>query len=124
MSRHVPSTVLPASFLLLIVLAPADSVRAQRSGEAFKGVQRDSYGAIIRGDLTVKQLALVFTGDEFGESAGPILDVLKHRGIKGAFFVTGRFLRSETLRPLVARMADEGHYLGPHSDGHLLYCDW
>src|SRR5205823_6023371 len=26
--------------------------------------------------------------------------------------------------PLVRRVVRDGHYLGPHSDKHLLYCDW
>ncbi len=25
---------------------------------------------------------------------------------------------------LIGRLVAEGHLLGPHSDGHLLYCDW
>jgi peptidoglycan/xylan/chitin deacetylase (PgdA/CDA1 family) len=87
-------------------------------------MERDCYGAIIRGDAASKQLALVFTGDEFGENAERILEALKTRKIKGSFFLTGNFLRNEKLRPAVARMIDDGHYLGPHSDAHLLYCDW
>jgi peptidoglycan/xylan/chitin deacetylase (PgdA/CDA1 family) len=84
----------------------------------------DQYGAIVRGDVTVKRIALLFTGDEFGESTVPILDALKARGLKASFFVTGNFLRKAELRPLVARIVEEGHYLGPHSDSHPLYCDW
>jgi peptidoglycan/xylan/chitin deacetylase (PgdA/CDA1 family) len=85
---------------------------------------RERYGAIIRGDVSAKRLALVFTGDEFAESTTPILDTLKARGLHGSFFVTGRFLRSEANKPLIKRIVGEGHYLGPHSDGHLLYADW
>ena len=44
---------------------------------------RDKYGAIIRGDVTAKKLALVFTGDERGESTAPILDALKERKVQG-----------------------------------------
>lgn len=56
-------------------------------------VERDPYGAIVRGDVNSKKLALIFTGDEFGESTGPILDALKARGRQASFFVTGKFLR-------------------------------
>ncbi len=87
-------------------------------------VERDAYGAIVRGDAMARRLALVFTGDEFGEGAGAILDALKDRRLKASFFVTGNFLRDPKLRPEVERMVAEGHYVGPHSDGHLLYCDW
>ena len=64
---------------------------------------RDAYGGIIRGDVNAKKLALVFTGDEFGESTKPILDVLKERQIKGSFFVTGNFVRQSKLRQLLER---------------------
>lgn len=87
-------------------------------------VVREPQGAIIRGDTARKRLALVFTGDEHGESAEPILDTLGTRGIRAGFFLTGNFLRTERFRPAVRRMIAEGHYLGPHSDRHPLYCDW
>jgi peptidoglycan/xylan/chitin deacetylase (PgdA/CDA1 family) len=85
---------------------------------------RDEYGAIVRGDVSSRQLALVFTGDEMGESTGPIVDALRERKIKAAFFVTGNFLRQPALRPLLKRAIAEGHYVGPHSDAHPLYCSW
>src|SRR3954471_14096125 len=85
---------------------------------------RDKYDAIIRGDVNAKKLALIFTGDEFGESTEPILDVLKQRKIKAGLFVTGNFLRQDKLRPLLKRAIAEGHYVGPHSDGHPLYASW
>ncbi len=84
----------------------------------------DAYGAIVRGDVGEKKLALVFTGDEFGESTKPILDTLKRRNIHAAFFVTGNFVRQPALRPLLKRAIDEGHYVGPHSDSHPLYATW
>jgi peptidoglycan/xylan/chitin deacetylase (PgdA/CDA1 family) len=85
---------------------------------------RDKYGAIIRGDVNAKKLALIFTGDEYGESTKPILDTLKQRKIKGALFVTGNFVRNSKLRPLLLRAITEGHYVGPHSDSHPLYASW
>lgn len=87
-------------------------------------VVRDKYGGIIRGDVKQKKLALVFTGDERGESTGPILDALKEREIKAGLFVTGNFVRDAKLRPLLKRAIAEGHYVGPHSDSHALYCSW
>jgi peptidoglycan/xylan/chitin deacetylase (PgdA/CDA1 family) len=82
------------------------------------------HGAPIRGDVARKQLALIFTGGEYGEGAAHILDELARRKIHAGFFLTGDFLRDEALRPLVERMIAEGHYVGPHSDAHLLYCPW
>src|SRR5262249_18804369 len=46
-----------------------------------------------------------------------------HAG-KGSFFLTGVFLGNPQFRPLLDRIVAEGHYLGPHSDQHLLYCAW
>ncbi|HOW19100.1 MAG TPA: polysaccharide deacetylase family protein, partial [Phycisphaerae bacterium] len=53
-----------------------------------------------------------------------ILDALKSRRIRGSFFVTGDFLRKAEHQPLLRRIVAEGHYLGPHSDKHPLYCPW
>ena len=51
-------------------------------------------GAIIRGDTTIKDLALVFTGDEFGDGADFISAVLSEKKIKASFFLTGNFYRN------------------------------
>jgi peptidoglycan/xylan/chitin deacetylase (PgdA/CDA1 family) len=100
----------------------ADIVSAQTA--AHEGVVRDRYGAVIRGDETAKKLALVFTGGKFGEGTATILDALHERRLKAAFFVTGDFLRQPLLARLLTRARAEGHYVGPHSDSHPLYCSW
>lgn len=81
-------------------------------------------GAIIRGDRTAKKLALVFTGDEFAEGAETIARVLRQRGVKASFFFTGRFYRNADFKSSIQRLRRDGHYMGAHSDQHLLYCDW
>lgn len=96
---------------LLLVLATA-------------GMQTYSEGAIVRGPVDRKQIALVFTGHEFAESAGPILDVLDRRGMRASFFLTGDFLRDPEKARLVERMVRDGHYVGAHSNAHLLYAPW
>jgi peptidoglycan/xylan/chitin deacetylase (PgdA/CDA1 family) len=81
-------------------------------------------GGVTRADTSKKQLALIFTGGDFGEGTAHILDTLKSHNIKASFFVTGDFLRKrELLDPLERAIAD-GHYVGPHSDKHPLYCPW
>jgi peptidoglycan/xylan/chitin deacetylase (PgdA/CDA1 family) len=110
--------------LLACVLAAALAGWPATAAAQTDNLQRDSYRGIIRGDLSVKKLSLVFTGDEFGESMEPILDTLKERAIKASFFVTGNFLRKPELKRLVERAIADGHYVGPHSDKHLLYADW
>ena len=47
---------------------------------------------------------------------GPILDILKEKGVKATFFVTSMFYDA---RPdLIKRMIDEGHRIGSHSINH------
>jgi endoglucanase len=87
-------------------------------------VVRDAEGGVIRGDLETKRLALIFTGDQFGGSAAPILDALAERRIKASFFLTGGFVKQESLRPALRRMVGDGHYVGLHSDSHPLYAPW
>ncbi|RNC64010.1 glycoside hydrolase family 9 protein [Proteiniphilum sp. X52] len=79
-------------------------------------------GGIVRGGASGKRLSLVFTGHEYADGAGTIRKVLKKNNIRGTFFLTGDFYRKY---PTIARdLRKDGHYLGPHSDKHLLYADW
>lgn len=82
------------------------------------------HGAIIRGDTTQKNISLVFTGDEYADGGEHILAVLRKHRVAGSFFLTGRFYRNPLFAPLIKKLVSEGHYLGAHSDQHLLYCDW
>lgn len=81
-------------------------------------------GGIIRGPGDRKQLALVFTADSWAEGIEYVLSELNQRKLKGSFFLTGNFLRRTEFRLWIEKMIEDGHYLGPHSDRHLLYCDW
>ncbi len=80
--------------------------------------------ACVRGDTTARRLALVFTGDEFADGGLPIVRTLQKHQVRAAFFLTGRFLRNPSFTPVLNELKRRGHYLGPHSDQHLLYCDW
>ncbi|NPV84056.1 MAG: polysaccharide deacetylase family protein, partial [Candidatus Aminicenantes bacterium] len=81
-------------------------------------------GGVVRGPVDGKRVALVFTADSYGEGGEYILAELERKGIKASFFLTGNFLRRPEFRSLVEEMVKGGHYVGPHSDRHLLYCDW
>jgi peptidoglycan/xylan/chitin deacetylase (PgdA/CDA1 family) len=107
-----------------VILILAQTLIAHADPPRANSLLRDKYGAIIRGDVTAKKLALVFTGDERGESTSAILDTLKARKIKAGLFVTGNFVRNGKLERLLKRAIADGHYLGPHSDSHSLYCSW
>ncbi len=84
--------------------------------------QPDGFGAIRRFDPTEKIIRLVFTGHEFADGGLTILQSLKKHGAPASFFLTGEFYRKNAA--LVQQIKAAGHYLGPHSDRHLLYCDW
>jgi endoglucanase len=81
-------------------------------------------GGIIRGPRDRKQIALAFTGHGFAEGGATILSALSIHHAKGSFFLTGDFLANTNFHSLVQRLVRDGHYLGPHSDKHVLYCPW
>jgi endoglucanase len=81
-------------------------------------------GGIIRGPKDRKQIALVFTGHGFAEGGEAILGELARHKAHGSFFLTGDFLANTNFHGLVQGLVREGHYLGPHSDKHVLYCPW
>ena len=102
----------------------APSLTKKASSNPYPKSLTSSEGGIIRGPRNNKRLALLFTGSDYGEGTEAILDVLKERKVSAGFFVTGEYLNQAAHRPLLARMIAEGHYLGPHSHGHLLYAPW
>ncbi len=79
-------------------------------------------GGIIRADINNKKLSLTFTGHEFADGAEIIMHTLEKNNVNGTFFLTGDFYRKYPL--IVKQLQDKGHYMGPHSDKHLLYADW
>ncbi len=109
--RAVRAMTLLGLVLGLAALAPAADL-----------AERD--GAIVRGPRAARRMALVFTGHEFAEGGETILDELAKHGARATFFLTGDFLDNPRFRVLVRRIVAEGHGLGPHSDKHLLYCEW
>lgn len=82
------------------------------------------HGAVVRGDSTQKELALIFSGDSFADGGNHIQSVLRDHKIKGSFFFTGNFYRNPDFEAIIKNLHSEGHYLGAHSDQHLLYNDW
>jgi len=87
-------------------------------------VMKDQQGAIVRMDVAKKEIYLVFSADEYGEGLDHVLDVLAGNNAKGSFFLTGNFLRNPVFTKTIKRIASGGHFIGPHSDRHLLYADW
>lgn len=90
-----------------------------------QGLQSGLYereGAIFRSDTTAKRLYLMFTGHDYADGGDHIRQVLKKHHLLAYFFFTGDFIRRYPA--LVQALHRDGHYIGPHSDRHLLYCDW
>lgn len=69
-------------------------------------------------------MAIVFTGDEFGDGGEFISKTLQQENAKASFFLTGRFYRNPAFRKIIQQLKVDGNYLGSHSNEHLLYCDW
>jgi len=86
--------------------------------------EKDGEGAIIRINPEEKDIYLTFTADELFEGGVRVLQTLQKHKIKGSFFFTGNFLRNPEFREITQKIISYGHYVGAHSDKHLLYCDW
>jgi peptidoglycan/xylan/chitin deacetylase (PgdA/CDA1 family) len=102
------------------ILIPGLSVLSQQEGSKVQF----QYGAIVRGDNSKRELALVFTGDAYADGGMHIAGVLSDEQIHASFFFTGNFYRNPGFKSIIDSLLNQGNYLGAHSDGHLLYCSW
>lgn len=118
-STNEPTTDGTASLVYLMAQKESEATKAGNSNELLW-----DHGAIIRGHTDQKQIALVFTGDEFADGGQYIAQELKKEKIHGSFFLTGNFYRNKQFSSIIRSLQQQGHYLGAHSDKHLLYCDW
>ncbi len=84
----------------------------------------DNQGAIVRMNSEEKKIYLIFSAHEFNEGGQVIEKSLRKFGSKGSFFFTGDFYRNKQNTVLIKQLLANGHYLGAHSDRHLLYADW
>ena len=82
------------------------------------------YGGIIRGNRDERQLSLVFTGHDLADGYKTVKKTLNKYRVKASFFLTGDFYRNPAFTRVIKQLKKDGHYLGAHSDKHLLYCDW
>lgn len=84
----------------------------------------DSQGAQIKIPTKSKALYLIFSAHDYGEGGELITRVLQKNKAKASFFFTGDFLRNPSFNPLIKKIKQDGHYIGSHSNKHLLYADW
>ncbi|MDR1526207.1 MAG: polysaccharide deacetylase family protein [Dysgonamonadaceae bacterium] len=87
-------------------------------------VEKDSQGATVRIDTDRKVIHLIFSADEAFEGAEPILQTLDNHQAKASFFLTGNCLREKKYKSIIRKIIRKGHYVGGHSDKHLLYASW
>ena len=112
-------------FKTLLFLAATIGIATAQPSKGKQGTWvADEFGAIIRGDVNTKALAIVFTGDEFADGGDHIVETLRNQKIKASFFLTGKFYSNPRFAQLIRQLKKDGHYLGAHSDQHLLYADW
>ncbi|MDR1368952.1 MAG: polysaccharide deacetylase family protein [Dysgonamonadaceae bacterium] len=86
--------------------------------------EKDSQGATVRINTDRKVIHLIFSADEAFEGAKPILETLDENQVKASFFLTGNCLREEKFESIIRDIIRKGHYVGGHSDKHLLYASW
>jgi peptidoglycan/xylan/chitin deacetylase (PgdA/CDA1 family) len=115
-STNEPTMDGTASLIYLLAAKEAEALKNAPNGmQLYKG-------AIIRGDSSQKRIALIFTGHDYGEGLKKITQTLTKEKVKVNFFVTGKFTDQYTTA--LKTLRNQGHYIGPHSQEHLLYADW
>jgi endoglucanase len=96
-----------------------------QSGKSYNKQKMTSYkGATVRMDTTTKEIFLCFTAHDLSDGFDTITKTLEKHNIKASFFLTGDFCRNNENKKLIASLRSASHYIGPHSDKHLLYCSW
>ncbi|WP_164123218.1 MULTISPECIES: glycoside hydrolase family 9 protein [Sphingobacterium] len=124
-STNEPTMDGTASLVYLLSAKEAEAKKKTTIGSKIENVKTtDVFGATVRGDSTVREVSLVFTGDEFRDGLPVIAKVIKSKKVKASFFVTGRFLEDKKSARIIRKLIRQGHYVGPHSDQHLLYMPW
>ena len=92
--------------------------------DADKQVVADNQGAVVRMNPEEKKVYLIFSAHEYAEGGKMIAQTLKKNKAKASFFFTGTFYNNPENKSLIQDLIASGHYLGAHSDAHLLYADW
>ena len=84
----------------------------------------DSEGALVQNNQAEKKVYLIFSAHEYADGGNVVAQTLKKHKAKASFFLTGTFYNNPENKSLINELIADGHYLGAHSDGHLLYADW
>ena len=119
-STHDYSTNEPTMDGTASLTFPLSAYEMEGKAQASRSVYYQ--GGIVRTDPSLKRISLVFTAADKADGAASIRATLKRFGIKGSFFFTGEFF--EKYPGVVRDLLADGHYVGSHSYGHLLYAPW
>ena len=78
--------------------------------------QMGEYECVYREDTDEKSLYLTFDEGYENGYTSVILDTLREKDVKAAFFVTGQYVKENP--EIIKRMAEEGHIIGNHTLNH------
>lgn len=93
--------------------------RRTPKGPEFTKYQKEQmtrYNCIYKEDTKEKNIYLTFDEGYENGYTSVILDVLREKNVKAAFFVTAPYVKSNP--DLIQRMAREGHIIGNHTVNH------
>lgn len=109
-------------YLILLSLLSGLSF-GQRASSSYPNATY-AHGGLIRLDATKPVIYLTFTGGDYNDGKTVVKRVLRRKSVLANFFFTGDFYRLKTNQAFIRTLIKQGHYLGPHSDKHLLYASW
>ena len=112
---------LGAALIFLTGYSFADNDTARERGHA---VALDAHHVVVGCDTDSMVVRLVFSADSMFEGGEYAVGVLDSMHVPASFFFTGNFLRMKEYEPLIRRIVADGHYVGTHSNHHLLLADW
>ena len=101
---------MPAALLLFAALLVGQAVGGDDAATA-------DWSEIVRGDPSTGLVALTFdAGAESGTAAPAVLEILRERGIRATFFLSGRWV--EKYPELAQQIQADGHEIANHSYTH------
>ena len=83
--------------------------------------QRMHFAELSSSEINATELVAMLIG--MGNSIKEGIEYVQNN-VKGSFFLTGNCLRMEEHKELIENIIADGHYVGGHSDNHLLYAPW
>jgi peptidoglycan/xylan/chitin deacetylase (PgdA/CDA1 family) len=94
------------AIFLAVALTPASAA-----------AQEEDYSEVVRGDPSTGVVALTFdAGNEGGGAAPQVLEILRERGIRVTFFLSGHWVDHNP--DLARELVQDGHEIANHSYDH------